>query len=194
MNPEHGGVGTGSSRRSAKPFAGLRTRQVVGSTPTRPLHFFLQMLKGGSAMKLNKTLTIILSLAILGVADSSYALYQHFLPPATSSCDVSETISCTAVNQSEYSVILGVPVAAVGIAGYLLIAGLAVGSMIFSSAKRYTSRVMLAIASIGLLFSIWLTWVEIFLLNAICPLCILSLFLIGVIVFMASPFFLLRLV
>ncbi|MHB8181957.1 MAG: vitamin K epoxide reductase family protein [Acidithiobacillus ferrivorans] len=60
-------------------------------------------------------------LAFLGVADSSYALYQHYAPPETSSCDVNETISCTAINQSDYSVLLGMPVAGLGMAGYALI-------------------------------------------------------------------------
>ncbi len=71
-----------------------------------------------------KLLAVIVFLAIIGVADAGYAFLQHYTPANASACDVNETISCTAINQSEYSVLFGMPVAALGIAGYMLMAAL----------------------------------------------------------------------
>ncbi|MHB8791759.1 MAG: vitamin K epoxide reductase family protein [Thermoleophilia bacterium] len=131
-------------------------------------------------MKLGISLTIIIILAVLGIADSSYALNQHYAPPQTSSCDVNETVSCTAINQSEYSVFMGVPVAGIGIAGYLLIAGLAI-AMMAGFHRRLAGWLLLAMAIPALAFSLWLTWVEVFVLEAVCPLCVLSLLVISAI-------------
>ncbi|MDO8736340.1 MAG: vitamin K epoxide reductase family protein [Thermoleophilia bacterium] len=128
-------------------------------------------------MKLRISLTIIIFLAVLGIADSGYALHQHYAPPETSACDFNATVSCTAINQSEYSVLLGMPVAALGMAGYALIAGLA-AAMIFRFRERTVAWLLLALAIPALVFSLWLTWIEIFVLKAVCPLCVTSLFVI----------------
>ena len=62
--------------------------------------------------------TLILLLAAIALAASLASLYVHYRiltdPTYTSFCDVSETVSCEAVYQSEYGTIFGVPVAAGG--------------------------------------------------------------------------------
>jgi uncharacterized membrane protein len=123
-------------------------------------------------------------LALLGAGDSSYALYQHYTPPETSACDVNETISCTAINQSEYSVLLGMPVAGLGTAGYALIAALAVAMMV-QFRKMLAGWLLLAVTIVALVFSLWLTWIEIFILKAVCPLCVMSLLAITAITVLA---------
>src|SRR5487761_1375241 len=71
--------------------------------------------------EVQKTLRILLvSLSILGVVVSALALQVHYsnkLEP----CDINERWDCGIVNHSSYSSIHGAPVAAIGIAGYLLI-------------------------------------------------------------------------
>lgn len=141
-------------------------------------------LKGEGIMKLKIFLSTIIVLAFLGVADSSYALYQHYAPPETSSCDVNETISCTAINQSDYSVLLGMPVAGLGMAGYALISALAVAMMV-QFRKLLAGWLLLAVTIVALIFSLWLTWIEVFILKAVCPLCVLSLLAITAITVLA---------
>ncbi|MFZ0518972.1 MAG: vitamin K epoxide reductase family protein, partial [Acidobacteriaceae bacterium] len=72
-----------------------------------------------------KTLRIlVVLLAVLGAVVSALALQVHYsnkLEP----CDINAHWDCGIVNHSRYSSIYGVPVAAVGIAGYLLIGLLA---------------------------------------------------------------------
>src|ERR1700724_1809061 len=71
------------------------------------------------------TMTAIALLAVAGVAVSSVSLYEHFATSKTSFCDFSESFNCDIVNRSTYSTVLGVPVALIGIIGYLLITALA---------------------------------------------------------------------
>lgn len=123
-------------------------------------------------------------LAVLGIADSGYALSQHYAAPETSSCDINETISCTAINQSEYSVFLGVPVAGLGMAGYALIGGLAAAIML-RFRERFVAWLLLLVSIAALVFSLWLSWIEVFILKAVCPLCVTSLLIISAISVMA---------
>ena len=126
-------------------------------------------------------LIAIIILAFAGAIDSGYALQQHYAPPDVSACDYNATVSCTAVNQSEYSEVLGVPVAGVGMAGYLLMALLAGVGLV----QRHRTQMMfmlLAVVSLGgFLVAVSLTYIELFVLEAVCPLCVISQALIAAI-------------
>ena len=62
---------------------------------------------------------VIAMLAVAGAIVSSVSLYHHYGTSQTTYCDFGETFNCDIVNRSTYSTILGVPVALIGIAGYL---------------------------------------------------------------------------
>ena len=53
-----------------------------------------------------------------GVIDSGIALQRHFAKSATTYCDFGQKLNCDIVNRSEYSTMLGIPVALIGVAGY----------------------------------------------------------------------------
>ncbi|MHB1326322.1 MAG: vitamin K epoxide reductase family protein [Thermoleophilia bacterium] len=131
-------------------------------------------------------LIIIIALALAGIADSAYALKQHYAPPDSSGCDFNATVSCTAVNQSEYSAVMGVPVAAIGIAGYLLLALLAATAMTGKAFSRQAMLLLPLISLAALTVALFLTYIELFLLKAVCPLCVLSQFLILVITILSG--------
>jgi len=134
-------------------------------------------------MKLILLLIIILALA--GTIDSGYALKQHYAPADVSSCDFSETVSCTAVNQSEYSEVVGIPVAAIGIAGYVML-GLLAGIALAKPQKSRLMFTLLALASLGgFLVALCLTYIELYILKAVCPLCVISQALIFTIMLLA---------
>jgi len=114
--------------------------------------------------------------AVAGIAVSSISLHHHFGTSRTSFCDFGQAFNCDIVNRSVYSTMLGVPVALIGVLGYLLI--LAFATIYRSKAE---TPVLLAIASLGgLAFSLYLTYVEKFVLAAWCILCLSSLALIAV--------------
>jgi vitamin-K-epoxide reductase (warfarin-sensitive) len=120
------------------------------------------------------TMTAIALVAVAGVAVSSVSLYEHFATSSTSFCDFSESFNCDIVNRSAYSTVLGVPVALIGIIGYLLITVLAT---IYRNQAE--TPVLLLIASLGGLgFALYLTYIEKFVLATWCILCLTSLGLI----------------
>jgi uncharacterized membrane protein len=113
-------------------------------------------------------------LAVIGIVVSSVSLQHHFAKSKTSYCDFGENFNCDLVNRSQYSEVAGIPVALIGIVGYTAILALAT----FYKAKAETPA-LLGIASLGGLgFALYLTYVEKFILQAWCILCLTSLTMI----------------
>jgi uncharacterized membrane protein len=104
-------------------------------------------------------------LALAGLIVSSLALQVHY-STATEPCSINEKWDCGIVNHSPYAEIAHVPVAALGIAGYLLL-----GALAFFKRRRLT---LLAIAP-ALAFSLYLTHIEKDVLGVYCLYCVISL-------------------
>lgn len=119
--------------------------------------------------------TAIALIAVAGIAVSSVSLYEHFATSGASFCNFSETFNCDVVNHSAYSTVLGVPVALIGIVGYLLVAILAT----IYRKQPHTPVLLLAASVIGLGFALYLAYVEKFVLGVWCVLCLTSLALIS---------------
>jgi vitamin-K-epoxide reductase (warfarin-sensitive) len=109
--------------------------------------------------------------ALLGIAVSSVSLDHHFRKSKTSYCDFGETFNCDIVNRSEYSTIAGVPVALIGILGYVVLLAFAT----LYRKKVETPGILLASSAAGLAFALYLTYVEKFVLGVWCILCLTSL-------------------
>jgi vitamin-K-epoxide reductase (warfarin-sensitive) len=129
-----------------------------------------------------RILSLIAILATAGAVVSSVSLYHHYGTSQTSYCDIGENFNCDIVNRSTYSTILGVPVALIGIVGYL-------GLMVLATLYRgkQDTPVMLSIASLaGLIFALYLSYIEGFVLAAWCILCLSSLAVIAGIAILSS--------
>lgn len=134
----------------------------------------------GSGDRLLFVLIAILSLA--GVIDSGISVQRHFAQSATRYCDFSQKFSCDIVNRSEYSTVLGIPVAVIGVAGYAVLFAL---STFFRSTEQ--SRDWLWGAALaGLGFALYLTYIEAYVLTTWCILCLISLALIALISLLAG--------
>lgn len=117
---------------------------------------------------------LIVVLALAGVAVSSVSLYHHYGTSRTGYCDLGENFNCDIVNRSTYSAIMGVPVALIGIIGYVALLVLAT---LYRGEAQTPAR--LAVASVaGLGFALYLTYIEGFVLAAWCVFCLSSLVLI----------------
>jgi uncharacterized membrane protein len=116
---------------------------------------------------------IIALLAIAGIVVSTLALRIHYSMDAPP-CDINAHWDCGIVNHSRYSVMHGVPVAAIGIAGYVIIAILAL-------ARRY--RLLLGASVAGLAFALYLTSIEARILQIWCLYCVISQTIIALITF-----------
>jgi vitamin-K-epoxide reductase (warfarin-sensitive) len=114
---------------------------------------------------------VLVVLAIAGMITSALALREHYRTD-TSPCSINERWDCGIVNHSPYAVIDGVPVAVIGISGYLLIAVLAF---------RKSYRLILLGALAGLVFSLYLSRIEAKVLGVWCIYCVISLGVISVI-------------
>lgn len=113
-------------------------------------------------------------LALAGVIVSAVSLERHYAKSATLFCDFSQKFSCDIVNRSEYSTLVGIPVAAIGVAGYAL---LFVFSTLWKLRAETPSR-LLGVAILGLAFALYLTYIEAYVLTTWCILCLSSLALI----------------
>jgi uncharacterized membrane protein len=83
--------------------------------------------------------------------------------------------SCETVQLSKWATLLALPVAAWGVGYYVVV--FAVAFMLVQDRwvdSRPLSLVLLALTSWGLIFSAWLTYLELFVIDAICRWCVVS--------------------
>ncbi len=109
---------------------------------------------------------VLILLCVVGVAVSALALREHYRTAGDAPCDINDRWDCGIVNKSPFAVIWGVPVAAIGIAGYLLMGTLAL---------RRAYRLLLAPVLFGLAFSLYLAHIEKDILGVWCIHCVISL-------------------
>jgi uncharacterized membrane protein len=101
--------------------------------------------------------------ALAGVAVAGYLTWMHY-EGGSVVCVVGG--SCEEVQSSEYSKVLGLPVAVLGLAAYAIVLGLVAWD---SPTARLVAA---AIALVGLLFSIYLLIVQLFVIDAVCAWCV----------------------
>lgn len=115
---------------------------------------------------------LLLILAVLGVIVSSLALREHYRTYGESPCSINERWDCGVVNHSPYAMLAGIPVAAVGILGYVLMGVLA---------WLRSFRLLIVPTFAGLAFSLYLANIEAHVLGVWCIYCVISLGLISLI-------------
>jgi uncharacterized membrane protein len=112
---------------------------------------------------------VLIVLAVLGIVVSSLALREHYRED-TSPCSINARWDCGIVNHSPYAVVMGVPVAIIGIVGYVFMGVLAFRRL----------RLLLLLAALGgLCFSLYLAHVEASILGVWCIYCVISLGIIS---------------
>jgi vitamin-K-epoxide reductase (warfarin-sensitive) len=129
-----------------------------------------------------RLMSVVAILAVCGVTVSSVSLQHHYATSKTAFCDIGENFNCDIVNRSEYSTILGIPVALIGMLGYAALAGLAT----VYRERRETPAMLLAGAAAGLAFALYLTYIEARVLGVYCILCLSSLSLITMTTFVSA--------
>ena len=122
---------------------------------------------------------IVAVLSLAGIFVALYLLLYKLGLIGALSCSVG---SCETVNTSRWATFLGLPVAGWGVAWYV---GMFVLALV-STGERFAdslviSLVLLLVAATGLLFSIYLTYLELFRIHAICQWCVVSAILVTII-------------
>ena len=109
-------------------------------------------------------------IALIGVFVSLYLTLYKLGYIGTLACG---TGSCETVQLSKWGGFLGLPVAAWGVAYYAVVLALAMAGVQerFAQSRRLTSGLVWVTGG-GLLFSLWLTYLELFVIHAICRWCV----------------------
>jgi uncharacterized membrane protein len=124
-------------------------------------------------------------LALAGMGVSAYLTYAH-LTDQSVACGGSH--ACDTVQQSVYSEVAGIPIALLGLAAYIVLFFLTLlPGRIPDSWGDYTPLVTFGISLIGVLYSAYLTYLELFVIRAICRWCLGSAIIMTVFFFLSLP-------
>jgi uncharacterized membrane protein len=118
---------------------------------------------------------VLIILAIAGIVVSALALREHYRTDA-SPCSINERWDCGIVNHSPYAMLFGIPVAIIGMAGYLLLA-------ILAFMRSYRLALVAALGGLG--FALYLAHIESAVLGVWCIYCVISLGIISLITLLA---------
>jgi uncharacterized membrane protein len=122
---------------------------------------------------------VITVLALAGIVVSVLALRVHY-STETQSCSINEHWDCGVVNHSPYAELYHVPVAAIGILGYVVLGALAM------TRQRY---LLLLAVLVGLGFALRLTFLEEYVLMVWCLYCVISQVVIGLMTLLSLGWF-----
>ena len=108
---------------------------------------------------------VLFLLALCGVVVSVLALQVHY-SASTAPCSINAKWDCGIVNHSQFAEVMGFPVAAIGIVGYLALAWFALARQraLFAGA-----------ATVGFAYSLYLGYIEKSVLGVWCQYCVISL-------------------
>ena len=126
-------------------------RWIMKSVKTKILYLFIKLL------------------ASIGIVLACFLLWEQFFHPAFQPCRINSTVNCDAIISGVVSKTFDIPTPLYGLAGYIVI---------LSSAFLRRKKLLLGMATFGLLFCGWIAYREFFQLQVICPVCIICDFVI----------------
>jgi uncharacterized membrane protein len=115
---------------------------------------------------------IVATLALIGVGVATYLALHRLGYIGELVCRIG---SCEAVQTSRWATFLGVPVAFWGVGFYLLLFVVAMAATRPPLEESLgASKALVALTASGVVFSLWLTYLELFVIRAICAWCVVS--------------------
>lgn len=131
-----------------------------------------------------RTLHALLPVAILvGLGFSIFAAYETVYPAAEGACSVNAFVSCAKVDQSAYTTTFGIQDYWFGIAGFVLL--LAIDVPLLRTYKPMWLNALLVVSGLGVLIAIYLAYVELVVIQALCIICT-GAYLSNVVVFLVA--------
>ena len=116
---------------------------------------------------------LILALCVIGILAAGYLSYTRiFHQPIV--CTTGE--GCDRVNSSEYAHFLGIPVAFIGFTGYVVLLAVSLARRLSTNriVQERLDWILFLGGLIGFVFSMYLTAMELFVINAICTWCVIN--------------------
>lgn len=114
---------------------------------------------------------ISILLALVGLVDSIYLTWVKLANAYSSCIGIGD---CEVVNQSRFAELWGQPIALYGALAYLAILVLLVSETLVNQMREWSTLAVFGLTMAGTLYSAYLTYLEIAVLRAICPYCVLS--------------------
>ena len=121
---------------------------------------------------------ISVSLALIGLLDSTYLLIYKI---SRNNALCLGNGDCATVNASRYSEIYGIPVSLLGMLAYLAILLILLLESRFVFFKTWSNYLVFGFSLVGVLFSAYLTYIEYYVIFAVCPFCLGSAIIIALI-------------
>ncbi len=114
---------------------------------------------------------LLLILVLAGTFDTGYLTYKHYFEPI-GVCLTGFFGNCGTVLNSEYSIIFGVPLSILGLVHYLWIGGLL--WMSYTLGSSLYKRFAFIQSALGVVISLYLTYLQFFVIKSLCPYCLFS--------------------
>ncbi len=114
---------------------------------------------------------VILVLAFFGLADSAY-ITQHEVSGTPLICDIQNLSGCNVVVASPYAHLFGIPLAEYGVLFYSILFVIAALELVIFD--RLLRRVLQGISLVGVIASLYFTFIQMFIINAFCIYCLAS--------------------
>jgi uncharacterized membrane protein len=111
-----------------------------------------------------------LGLSLVAVGVASYLTVTHYTDPAALACPDTGIVNCTLVTTSSWSVVLGVPLAVLGLVWAVVMAGLT-SPWAWRAGARWVDGARLVVSGAGAAMVLYLVYVELFRIGAICLWC-----------------------
>lgn len=134
---------------------------------------------------------LLLALAIAGVVVAGYLSWVALDEEQEAAC--SGVGDCQAVQSSEYAEIAGVPIAVLGLGMYLALLALIAARRWWRALRdgeeppQALAGLTFALAFGGTLYSAYLTWLELFEIEAICVWCVGSAVIVTLLMLLSAP-------
>ena len=125
----------------------------------------------GGRLSLRSPETWAIILAVCGIAVSVYLTAVHFQDSLLVCTGVSD---CETVQNSTYAKLFGIPVAMLGLAMYIAALVLAVARLTRDDLADRATILLFVMLFAGFLFTAYLTYLELFVIDAVCQWCVVS--------------------
>ena len=115
---------------------------------------------------------LMLGLATVGLLDAAYLSWLKLAGKEAACAGIGD---CDVVNSSPYAELFGIPIALLGAGVYVLILALLLAEPHLRAAQRMAAvYAVFGLTLWGVLYSAYLTYIEVAVLHAICPFCVVS--------------------
>ena len=128
------------------------------------------MTEARTAAPPRSTVVVTFAASLAGIAVSAYLTVAHFASSQILVCAGSGLVDCERVTTGPYSKLLGVPVAILGLVWFIAMAALT-SPWAWRSEDPRLAWLRIGLASLGVVFVLYLVWAELFPIGAICLWC-----------------------